>query len=797
MKKSVSIFILLCFFFTSIVGSDPVYAQSIALPAPGVMVHLSPQCTPALLKGIVIDPKNAFKFDFIIYRGKKPFTDAQKNQEYAKLIKYFLASLAVPDEDQWVNLSPYEKNRIIKEDFGKTAMGRDLLAQDYLLKQITASLIYPQGKLGQQFWDSVYARAYKQFGTTNIPVNTFNKVWIVPDEADIYERGNAAYLYKSHLKVMLEEDYLSLSYHQQNKSHSIASQVVRQIILPQLEKEVNEGENFAPLRQVFSGMILAAWYKRALRQSLLARLYANKDKVKGIDQDPANNEIIYQQYLKAYKKGVFNFIKEDVDQYTHERVPRKYFSGGTALVEPGTPLDIHDQPVLKFMKINRPNAAIATLDDLGGRGGNNTDLDEAQVSLGPNQNLNLEKMDNRATLRENADLFSAVSLILSILGYVTSAAYPQHIAYSNVSMAVASICYLLALKNLIKSDLKKTEIPIEHDRFMVSEDGRYKVTLAPANEETEALERKLSESQRADIREWLSRQGAIEVIDYPDGIRSFHLDAPVAKVKNSTDAAMAISDVVVLELMHILILWIILFKKRAPVSKNTSYQDHDGDRGIKTNRKKITEDTKGPNLSGYKMGVGAKGVVLTRVYQKKYKREKISFPSLRWQRTKKILKWKIRDEDLQLIKDKVKLIDLSLTHRWGKGILVYFERPPNVNIEVFDGMVRVLQRKLRGKDHVHTDDFFSTKVYNKTKKVIRKMIDDMAMTSDQAQNSDLGGIDMNAAHLKMNIKRDDLMGSLPVSQQDWAQVHIEGLVPEILEIRPASVSLVLSQLAIS
>jgi hypothetical protein len=72
------------------------------MPAPGAMVHLSTEFTPALLKGIVIHPENAFKFDFIINKGDRPFTDGQKKQEYTKLIKYFLASLAVPDEDQWV-----------------------------------------------------------------------------------------------------------------------------------------------------------------------------------------------------------------------------------------------------------------------------------------------------------------------------------------------------------------------------------------------------------------------------------------------------------------------------------------------------------------------------------------------------------------------------------------------------------------------------------------------------------------------------------------------------------------------
>ena len=104
------------------------------------MVHLSPEFSPAYLKGIVVHPEDPFKFDFIIYKGDKPLSDAQKKEEYTKLTKYFLASLAIPDDDQWVNLSPYEKDRIIKDDFGKTEMGRDLLAQDYMLKQITASL---------------------------------------------------------------------------------------------------------------------------------------------------------------------------------------------------------------------------------------------------------------------------------------------------------------------------------------------------------------------------------------------------------------------------------------------------------------------------------------------------------------------------------------------------------------------------------------------------------------------------------------------------------------------------------
>ncbi len=211
-KKSLSLNLILAFLLNTF-GPLPAKADELVLPTPGVMVSLSPDFTPAHLKGITIHPDNALKFDFIIHKGDSNLSEQEKQQEYKKLIKYFLASLAVPDENQWVNLSPYEKDRIIKEDFGKTEMGRDLLSQDYLLKQITASLIYPEQGLGQKFWDKVYEQAFKQYGNTNIPVNTFNKVWIVPDDAVIYEKGNTAYVLKNHLKVMLEEDYLSLQKH--------------------------------------------------------------------------------------------------------------------------------------------------------------------------------------------------------------------------------------------------------------------------------------------------------------------------------------------------------------------------------------------------------------------------------------------------------------------------------------------------------------------------------------------------------------------------------------------------------
>ncbi|MDD3374224.1 MAG: hypothetical protein PHY73_00680, partial [Candidatus Omnitrophica bacterium] len=42
-------------------------------------------------------------------------------------------------------------------------------------------------------------------------------------------------------------------------------------------------------------------------------------------------QLIYNQYVESFKKGVCDFIKVEYDEYAHKNVPRKYFSGGLFL----------------------------------------------------------------------------------------------------------------------------------------------------------------------------------------------------------------------------------------------------------------------------------------------------------------------------------------------------------------------------------------------------------------------------------------------------------------------------------
>lgn len=341
MRKITSALVSFTFVLNSIVptlGRAETFGNGLVLPKPGTMVLVSPLFEPALIKGLTVHQDNPFLFDFIVDPGQSKLSKEALKSESDRMIKYFFAALTIPDKDVWVNLSPYEKDRMIPATLGVTALGRDLLAQDYLLKQLTASLIYPQKSLGKKFWDNVYSQAKEKYGTTNIPVNTFNKVWIVPQKVGIYEHGQTAFIVNGHLKVMLEQDYLSMTKHNaisnptpvsKSDVNQLGSQIIRQIVLPEIEKEVNEGKNFSSLRQIFYAQALAVWFKRNLKEALFNRVYANKGTVKGIDQNKTStNQAIYHQYLVAYKKGVFNFIQEDIDPVTQETIPRKYFSGG-------------------------------------------------------------------------------------------------------------------------------------------------------------------------------------------------------------------------------------------------------------------------------------------------------------------------------------------------------------------------------------------------------------------------------------------------------------------------------------
>jgi len=85
-----------------------------------------------------------------------------------------------------------------------------MLAQDYVLKQLVSSLTYPESEVGKSYWQKAYQAAAKPWHY-RYKLDTFNKIWIAPDKAEVYEYKNTAVVNQATLKAMLEEDFVALN----------------------------------------------------------------------------------------------------------------------------------------------------------------------------------------------------------------------------------------------------------------------------------------------------------------------------------------------------------------------------------------------------------------------------------------------------------------------------------------------------------------------------------------------------------------------------------------------------------
>lgn len=357
------------------------------------LIPKSPKSRPMVMVGAIAKDGDPRRLDFVFDTGEFPQDNAPAT-EYEKLANYFRAALTIDEDDMWVNLSMYESNRMIPHSLGGTEMGRDLLAQDCTLKQFTASLMHPDNEVGRKYWKEVYRKANQLYGTTKLPIQSFHKVWIIPKKATVYttkDKGHenffdagkndiAAFIEEGHLEVCCDVDHLALRHNLRENDNGPKADftlpIFRKVILPTIEKEVNECSNFRLLRQMYSALILSAWYKKEFKDNKNAREIINigpknlrvrmgnirptnkSDKptlqdiqsqsnsrntpnivldriVHGIDHvNPSDeaftineNREYYQKYVKLFKEGIFRCARAELDVLMEGTTRRVYVSG--------------------------------------------------------------------------------------------------------------------------------------------------------------------------------------------------------------------------------------------------------------------------------------------------------------------------------------------------------------------------------------------------------------------------------------------------------------------------------------
>ncbi|HOW42694.1 MAG TPA: HEAT repeat domain-containing protein [Candidatus Omnitrophota bacterium] len=326
MRKLISLTVIFCLVFEQ--SGFAQVAPQINIPA-YLNGYLSPdRFRPVHLRSLSFD-QTTHNFNLLLDQGDTKKIPARQLEETTRsLFQYFQIGLALPNSMFWVNLRPDDPANVIDPWLEKTDLGKVLLEADLQLKKDIAALTSPDTLLGKKYWERLYAKAELLFGQADVSIPTISRPWIVPGEIILAQSRDSAYVYKATLKVMLEQDYIkdAPGYNSNDprlkELNLYSAQLIRELILPQLTREVNSAKKYAGLRQVYYSLILAQWFKQ--QNKTAAR--ESKDLTGLTSTESWSRQTYYQAYKNSFERGEYN--KEVAVRTGQGLVIRRYFSGG-------------------------------------------------------------------------------------------------------------------------------------------------------------------------------------------------------------------------------------------------------------------------------------------------------------------------------------------------------------------------------------------------------------------------------------------------------------------------------------
>lgn len=235
-----------------------------------MLLFPSPTFVPVTARGMSVFDDRPTTPDFVIEGGDLGSHSPEFAVESTRVVNFFATAVTVPESEFWVNLSPDETNRMLGAGLTGTEAGHQLLELDVRLKRLAASLMHPDSASGKLFWGEVFERTAGMVARAEIA--TFQRVWLVPKSATVYcpehEIGKrSAFVVRREIEVLCEGDYAAR--YREGSAGTNASDVCvpifKETILPLIERDVNEGKNFAEFRQIYCSLILATWFKKQFR----------------------------------------------------------------------------------------------------------------------------------------------------------------------------------------------------------------------------------------------------------------------------------------------------------------------------------------------------------------------------------------------------------------------------------------------------------------------------------------------------------------------------------------------------
>ena len=244
------------------------------------------------------DRDGGVNFDFILKAQKAEGASPGIDPKYATRIGAiaFMTGLAVPDDKFWVNLMPWEPDRIIDKELAQSDVGRIMLEADFQMKKDFSNYGDPCsneiGKTLRSLMENkrqdLVQNCMDQFpgeieNIDNVWFHPVIRHWIVPDKIYAYTNGTQIYIINATLTInsVPVTDHSSFRLDNQNirtlsegcleelnKSATEYSKYWTEqndrLILPLVVEEVNQGVKYGDLRNVYLSLALAQWYKSSI-----------------------------------------------------------------------------------------------------------------------------------------------------------------------------------------------------------------------------------------------------------------------------------------------------------------------------------------------------------------------------------------------------------------------------------------------------------------------------------------------------------------------------------------------------
>lgn len=240
----------------------------------------------------------------------------------------FDIGLSLQPNRLFVNLNPYENNRITDRLLAKTDVGRDLLLADLQLKHDTSAITDPRrSDIGREYWQRLAIAA----GETHA-ITQETRTWIVPGTILVDATGGKAVLVDADLRVCSETEYLA-GQKGANLSLSASDRLFAELILPILADRVNNAPEYAALRRDYRSLALARWYREQYKDADApeAKLIGS-DSVSGFEsRSKWSPTAIWKLYMNSVQHGDYNFTvrsEKNLPNGVRRISISRYFSGG-------------------------------------------------------------------------------------------------------------------------------------------------------------------------------------------------------------------------------------------------------------------------------------------------------------------------------------------------------------------------------------------------------------------------------------------------------------------------------------